>query len=84
MRFKKDLGGGFIWVFIFIPILGEDFQFDGRAYFSDGWPKTTNQGLKRWKFCSNGGIVNLDCFGSLLRGSGYLGYVDSNQGYNPF
>ena len=26
-------------------------------------------------------IVNLE---SLLRGSGYLGYVDSNQGYNLY
>ena len=31
-------------------------------------------GSKRWKIDMK----------NLLRGSGYLGYVDSNQGYNPY
>ncbi len=38
-------GGGFKYFFIFTPKIGEDFQFDERAYFADGLPtKTTNQG----------------------------------------
>ena len=30
------------------------------------------------------GVIQEEITEKVLRGSGYLGYVDSNQGYNPY